>query len=199
MEKKDLAKMALAAFMLASTLPAAGQATGGDIEVPGSLIARGCGAGCGAATSNRAGCGAPSSNRAGCSAASSNRAGCGAASSNRAGCGASPSGHAGCGASTSSHACGASYPFPTSRPSSSSPNSNYNTTYETIEYTPSRPTSKSSNRPSSSNYDRMNMSTDTGDSSYQGTTTGPGPNGGYPGAPRGTYNPNTTNPSNYNR
>lgn len=26
-----------------------------------------------------------------------------------------------------------------------------------------------------------------GISSYQGTSTGPGPNGGYPGAPRGTY------------
>lgn len=27
-------------------------------------------------------------------------------------------------------------------------------------------------------------------SSYQGTTTGPGPNGGYPGAPRGSYKTN---------
>lgn len=26
-----------------------------------------------------------------------------------------------------------------------------------------------------------------GFSSYQGTTTGPGPNGGYPGTPRGNY------------
>ncbi len=29
---------------------------------------------------------------------------------------------------------------------------------------------------------------DSSPSSYQGTTTGPGPNGGYPGSPRGTYN-----------
>lgn len=28
----------------------------------------------------------------------------------------------------------------------------------------------------------------SGMSSYQGTTTGPGPNGGYPGTPRGSYN-----------
>jgi hypothetical protein len=28
----------------------------------------------------------------------------------------------------------------------------------------------------------------SGMSSYQGTTTGPGPNGGYPGSPRGSYN-----------
>lgn len=27
-------------------------------------------------------------------------------------------------------------------------------------------------------------------SSYQGTTTGPGPNGGYPGTPRGSYDTN---------
>lgn len=27
----------------------------------------------------------------------------------------------------------------------------------------------------------------SGISSYQGTSTGPGPNGGYPGTPRGTY------------
>lgn len=31
----------------------------------------------------------------------------------------------------------------------------------------------------------------TGQSSYQGTSTGPGPNGGYPGTPRGTYNTET--------
>ncbi len=30
----------------------------------------------------------------------------------------------------------------------------------------------------------------SGMSSYQGTTTGPGPNGGYPGSPRGSYNVN---------
>lgn len=29
---------------------------------------------------------------------------------------------------------------------------------------------------------------DSSPSSYQGTTTGPGPNGGYPGSPRGSYN-----------
>lgn len=30
----------------------------------------------------------------------------------------------------------------------------------------------------------------SGISSYQGTSTGPGPNGGYPGSPRGTYQTN---------
>ena len=28
---------------------------------------------------------------------------------------------------------------------------------------------------------------ETSPSSYQGTTTGPGPNGGYPGSPKGSY------------
>lgn len=28
---------------------------------------------------------------------------------------------------------------------------------------------------------------DSGSSSYQGTTSGPGPNGGYPATPRGSY------------
>lgn len=46
-----------------------------------------------------------------------------------------------------------------------------------------------------SSYGGMN-DFNTGTSSYQGTTTGPGPNDGYPGAPRGSYN---TNSSNYNR
>lgn len=31
---------------------------------------------------------------------------------------------------------------------------------------------------------------ETSTSSYQGTTTGPGPNGGYPGTPRGAYDVN---------
>lgn len=43
----------------------------------------------------------------------------------------------------------------------------------------------------------------SGISSYQGTSTGPGPNGGYPGTPRGIYHTNYVNrsiyPNNYNR
>jgi hypothetical protein len=38
-------------------------------------------------------------------------------------------------------------------------------------------------------YDNSNNFS-AGISSYQGTSTGPGPNGGYPGTPRGTYNTN---------
>lgn len=41
--------------------------------------------------------------------------------------------------------------------------------------------------PRSQGYYNPNFS---GMSSYQGTTTGPGPNGGYPGSPRGFYNVN---------
>lgn len=36
-----------------------------------------------------------------------------------------------------------------------------------------------------------------GVSSYQGTSTGPGPNGGYPGTPRGIYETNYVNRSIY--
>lgn len=38
-------------------------------------------------------------------------------------------------------------------------------------------------------YDNSDYFT-TGISSYQGTSTGPGPNGGYPGTPRGSYQTN---------
>lgn len=49
-----------------------------------------------------------------------------------------------------------------------------------------------------SEFDRIYYSTSydntanfsSGISSYQGTSTGPGPNGGYPGAPRGVYETN---------
>lgn len=47
---------------------------------------------------------------------------------------------------------------------------------------------------------RIDISDDTfsaGISSYQGTSTGPGPNGGYPGAPRGIYPTNYVNTSIY--
>lgn len=37
----------------------------------------------------------------------------------------------------------------------------------------------------------------SGISSYQGTSTGPGPNGGYPGTPRGTYPTNYVDTSIY--
>ncbi len=37
----------------------------------------------------------------------------------------------------------------------------------------------------------------SGVSSYQGTSTGPGPNGGYPGTPRGNYTTKYVNPSIY--
>ncbi len=37
----------------------------------------------------------------------------------------------------------------------------------------------------------------SGISSYQGTSTGPGPNGGYPGTPHGTYQTNYFNTSIY--
>ena len=48
-------------------------------------------------------------------------------------------------------------------------------------------------------YKSMRRSDDNSDyfsagiSSYQGTSTGPGPNGGYPGSPRGTYQTNYFN------
>lgn len=38
----------------------------------------------------------------------------------------------------------------------------------------------------------------SGISSYQGTSTGPGPNGGYPGAPRGIYETNYITHPTYN-
>lgn len=35
--------------------------------------------------------------------------------------------------------------------------------------------------------EQFHQNLEGGYSSYQGTTTGPGPNGGYPGTPRGNY------------
>ena len=52
--KKELAKLALAALLLASSLPVAGHA--GEVEVNGTLLAAGCGGGSGSE-----GCGAVSS------------------------------------------------------------------------------------------------------------------------------------------
>lgn len=161
--KKDLAKIALSAFILSASLPATGHASS-DAETRTYLAGGGCGAASGHSQSS---CGAsttrysPQSNY----------------SPHSSSCGASHSPSHSCGAATNDTTPPTTYP--------SNPNS-----------TPNRP--KSNNpvamsdnattpRPSNPK-DNMNA----GSSSYQGTTTGPGPNDGYPGTPRGSYNTDPT-------
>lgn len=52
-KKKDLAKVAVAALLLAASLPAASHAN--EVLSQGTLLAAGCGGGCGAATSSGSG------------------------------------------------------------------------------------------------------------------------------------------------
>lgn len=184
-KKKDLAKIALAAFMLSASLPAAVNANT-DSETQGTLLA---GGGCAAAsTGNR-----PASGSCGASSGrySPSTSGCGASSGRNSpatsGCGASQGRYApatsGCGAqrtnsnAPATHGCGAA----------------------TGEETPPPPPSKHKdlNKKTAMADDRqmrpsgtMGNMDDSGASSYQGTTTGPGPNDGYPGTPKGSYNTN---------
>ena len=202
--KKDLAKIALAAFMLSASLPAA--AANSDAEAPGTLLA---GGGCAtrAGNNNRpasSGCAAsqgrnsPASSSCAASqgryspASSSCAASQASASSSNNGTGAKGSRNApasgSCAAAQNpygnapaAHSCSASAgeenlpPPPPSnqmyrqRPAGMGEYRSGNETY----------------RPSGSMGSMQDES-----SSYQGTTTGPGPNGGYPGSPRGAYNPN---------
>lgn len=157
-KKKDLAKIALTAFMLSAAMPAAGNANI-DAQSQGTLLA---GGGCGAASSNQPAsgtCGASSQARR-----SPATSGCGASSSQSR----TPA-HSGCGASSrptnntpATHGCGAS------------------------SYSPKNTRPAEGMRAE----DNMGYMNDSDASSYQGTTTGPGPNGGYPGAPHGSYNSN---------
>lgn len=165
-KKKDLAKAAFAALMLAATsLPVAGQAETSSQEV--FLAALACGAGSGSNWQGGQGgrpanCGASNGAYQGGSYQGNRPANCGASSGAYQGGSYQGNRSANCGAATSSTG---------------------NSTTGTSGY--SRPTTTGGS-------DAMNS---TGTSSYQGTTTGPGPNDGYPGTPRGSYNTNATNPN----
>jgi hypothetical protein len=184
MEKKNLATMALTALMLASSLPAVSHA---ETEVAqGTLLARSCGANsCGS-------CGAYYSTSRTDETYRSSNPGTGYGSSN------SYRDMTGYGTKSYRNA-DSSYDSTTTtyRSSNTGATGSYSGSYNDPSYsnsTYSNPTSYGS-----STYNRPNSSTmsddySTGASSYQGTTTGPGPNGGYPGTPRGSYNTN-----NYNR
>lgn len=199
-KKKDLAKIALAAFMLSASLPAAVNANT-DVETQGTLLA---GGGCAAAsTGNRpasGSCGASSGryspSTSGCGASQGRNSpatsGCGASqgrySPATSGCGASQGRYtpatSGCGASQrtsnnapATHGCGAATgeETPPPPPKNNKPNVRPN------------PVAMGNQTRSAGNMGNMD---DSGASSYQGTTTGPGPNDGYPGAPKGSYNVN---------
>lgn len=178
-KKKDLAKIALAAFMLSASLPVAGHASS-DAETQGTLLA---GGGCGASSGNH-----PSSNGCGASSGRYSPAtnGCGASTNRRTpasnGCGASQSYTNG----PSTHGCGAASSGDETQPYSDSSKKNNRSKSVTMGDNTSR---SGMNRPAGS----MGSMDDSDSSSYQGTTTGPGPNDGYPATPRGSYN--TSKPS----
>jgi hypothetical protein len=199
-KKKILAAKAIAALLLASSLPMTAEAAS-NLDMKDVHSARG---GCGA-SSARGGCGAapeqtpsqngprlpnqtpgapttPNTPKSGCGAQTYNTtrpsAGCGAQSNNQprpsAGCGAQPYNQprpsAGCGAQ----------PYNQPRPSAGCGAANPN---DDMMHTnaPSRDQMIQRHRQQNQMQNQGTTST------YQGTTTGPGPNGGYPETPRGTY------------
>jgi len=164
-KKKDLAKLALAALVLSAGTPAANASL--DSEMTGTHLA---GGGCGAASNSHPASGS-----------------CGASQSRY-----SPA-TSGCGAAThrynapASHGCGAASDSETPPPP---PNGNHNTKYD--QY--GKPIAAGrygqnhgGNPTTQGGMDHMDSS---GSSSYQGTTTGPGPNDGYPSTPAGSYQAN---------
>lgn len=200
MEKKNLAKMAIAALMLASAAPAASDAT--ESETSGLFLAGGC-------KSSSKGCGAT------CGAASY---GCKASFGCKATCGAMPGSPTGATGTTNHYHYNSdgSYEVPVDQ--HYTPQSHYGqpSSYSTPTQVPSTPTypagnsswTRSNNNGYSSNWNKATTTQNpepvteysSGTSSYQGTTQGPGPNGGYPGTPKGSYNTHYYNSSgNYNR
>lgn len=166
-KKNELAKIALAAFMLSAGLPAAGNAS--DAQASGTLLA---GGGCGGSSnkSGRSGCGASSSRY------SPKSHSCGGSEYDSTG---SYTGATGTSNSTTpkSTGCGASTPrFNSCRAGGCGAATN-----------PTDTTGRMNQQ------GRMSNTPDAIDqqgSSYQGTTTGPGPNDGYPATPRGSYDTN---------
>jgi len=202
-KKKDLAKIALAAFMLSASLPVAGHAST-DAQAQGTYLAAGCGAASNRNTPANSGCGASSGRyspaHSGCGASSQRSSpatsGCGASSQRSSpatsGCGASSQRYSpassGCGATPrtynngpATHACGAAGDEEVT-PTPTPPKNNMNNKPKSVAMRDS----SGMNRPSNN----MGSMDDSGMSSYQGTTTGPGPNDGYPATPRGSYDAN---------
>lgn len=170
MDKKHLAKMALAALLLASGMPGTSQAS--DLQAEGTFLAKNCSGGCGSASGGKSNCGS--------STGSEGTHKCGACGSPVA-----PSK-----TRQTPYDSNGNYDTPVADPSSYNPASGYGS-YRGTNYGGS---SSNFNRPAgySSSHNGAGAMSDysSGTSSYQGTSTGPGPNDGYPGSPRGSYNTN---------
>jgi len=212
-KNKDLAKIALAAFMLSAAMPVAAHANI-DAQSQGTLLASG---GCGAASSQHPAhstCGAAPTRRSpatsGCGAApsASNNSAMTQPSETGATGNATPAGHS-CGAAQSSskhtpasQGCGAATQDDELASSKKTDRKHrpHQTTPQSAQPAATQPTPSSAMQPGTLAMrdnvpaegmragDSMGYMNDSNDSSYQGTTTGPGPNGGYPGAPHGSYN-----------
>lgn len=165
-KKNELAKIALSAFMLSAALPAAGHAS--DAEAKTLLAGGGCrSGGCGASTRNYNSPADYQRDQPHSATGTTQKSGCGASTPNYKGCGASTPKYKGCGASINN---------PTQPNYDTSGRMNYDTTGRM---------NQQGRAGASSNYPADPTSGQT--SSYQGTTTGPGPNDGYPATPRGYY------------
>lgn len=162
-QTKHLSKSVLTALVLAAAAPGMVQA---DAEFDGVLLAAGCGSKCGNLADNYGSTGSTYSTG---TKTDYHHAGQNGSQSHY------NTGHTNNGYEASGAGYGSS--------GTSYGSSHYNTT-------------NSANRSNGMHHSYSNDNDDDSDnylsdmSSYQGTTTGPGPNGGYPAAPRGNYQTN---------